>query len=107
MSYRNIQFDIQAGIARLTFNRPERMNSVSGEMNREIRDVLARLANGRGVKTINEISQMYSVHPTQVGLWKKIQSPLQNYSGVANYGDRNILETSTITGSHVAQLTEF
>ena len=47
MSYRNIQFDIQAGIARLTFNRPERMNSVSGEMNREIRDVLARLANGR------------------------------------------------------------
>ena len=61
----------------------------------------------RGVKTINEISQMYSVHPTQVGLCKKIQSPLQNYSGVANYGDRNILETSTISGSHVAQLTEF
>ena len=25
----------------------------------------------RGVKTINEISQMYGVHPTQVGLWKK------------------------------------
>ena len=24
-----------------------------------------------GVKTINEISQEYSVHPTQVGLWKK------------------------------------
>ena len=24
-----------------------------------------------GVKTINEISQMYAVHPTQVGLWKK------------------------------------
>ena len=25
----------------------------------------------RGEKTINEIGQMYSVHPTQVGLWKK------------------------------------
>ena len=25
----------------------------------------------RGVKTINEISQMYCVHPTQVGLWKE------------------------------------
>lgn len=25
----------------------------------------------RGVKTINEIAQAYSVHPTQVGLWKK------------------------------------
>lgn len=25
----------------------------------------------RGVKTINEISQAYGVHPTLVGLWKK------------------------------------
>jgi transposase-like protein len=25
----------------------------------------------RGVKTINELSQAYGVHPTQVGLWKK------------------------------------
>ena len=25
----------------------------------------------RGIKTINEISQLHSVHPTQVGLWKK------------------------------------
>jgi len=25
----------------------------------------------RGAKTINEISQAYGVHPTQVGLWKK------------------------------------
>jgi transposase len=25
----------------------------------------------RGVKTANEIAQEYSVHPTQVGLWKK------------------------------------
>jgi transposase len=25
----------------------------------------------RGVKTINEISQTYGVHPTQVGQWKK------------------------------------
>ncbi len=25
----------------------------------------------RGIKTMNEISQAYGVHPTQVGLWKK------------------------------------
>jgi transposase len=25
----------------------------------------------RGVKTVNEIAQEYSVHPTQVGQWKK------------------------------------
>ncbi len=25
----------------------------------------------RGVKTVNEIGQLFGVHPTQVGLWKK------------------------------------
>ena len=25
----------------------------------------------RGIKTVNEIAQEFSVHPTQVGLWKK------------------------------------
>lgn len=25
----------------------------------------------RGIKTINEITQEFGVHPTQVGLWKK------------------------------------
>ena len=25
----------------------------------------------KGSKTVNEIAQEYSVHPTQVGLWKK------------------------------------
>ena len=25
----------------------------------------------RGIKTVNEIGQAFSVHPTQVGLWKK------------------------------------
>lgn len=27
----------------------------------------------RGVKTVNEIAQEFSVHPTQVGHWKKVQ----------------------------------
>ncbi len=25
----------------------------------------------RGIKTVNEIGQEFSIHPTQVGLWKK------------------------------------
>ena len=29
------------------------------------------LAAVKGNKTVNEIAQEYSVHPTQVGLWKK------------------------------------
>ena len=26
----------------------------------------------QGVKTVNEIAQKFGVHPTQVGLWKKV-----------------------------------
>lgn len=26
----------------------------------------------RGVKTVNDIAQEFGVHPTQVGLWKKV-----------------------------------
>ena len=26
----------------------------------------------KGSKTVNEIAQEYSVHPTQVGLWKRL-----------------------------------
>ena len=41
MSYRNILFDIEANIARLTFNRPERLNSFNTEMHAEVREALA------------------------------------------------------------------
>ena len=41
MSYQSILFDIDAGIARLTFNRPERLNSFNTEMHGEVRAALA------------------------------------------------------------------
>ena len=43
MSYANILFDISAGIARLTFNRPERLNSFNSAMHAEVRAALATL----------------------------------------------------------------
>lgn len=44
MSYRNILFETGEGIARLTFNRPERLNSFNTEMHAEVRAALASLA---------------------------------------------------------------
>jgi 2-(1,2-epoxy-1,2-dihydrophenyl)acetyl-CoA isomerase len=41
MSYEHIIFDIAGGIARLTFNRPERLNSFNATMHREVRAALA------------------------------------------------------------------
>ena len=41
MSYQHILFDIAGGIARLTLNRPERLNSFNTEMHAEVRAALA------------------------------------------------------------------
>jgi len=43
MSYENILFAIDGGIARLTLNRPDRLNSFNDAMHAEVRDALARM----------------------------------------------------------------
>jgi 2-(1,2-epoxy-1,2-dihydrophenyl)acetyl-CoA isomerase len=43
VDYQNIRFDITEGIARLTLNRPERLNSFNTEMHAEVRAALARV----------------------------------------------------------------
>jgi 2-(1,2-epoxy-1,2-dihydrophenyl)acetyl-CoA isomerase len=40
LSYQTILFELSEGIARLTFNRPERLNSFTGEMHAEVRAAL-------------------------------------------------------------------
>lgn len=42
MSYEHILFAQDAGIARLTFNRPDRLNSFNDAMHAEVRDALSR-----------------------------------------------------------------
>ena len=43
MSYENILFALDGGIARLTLNRPDRLNSFTDAMHAEVRDALARV----------------------------------------------------------------
>jgi 2-(1,2-epoxy-1,2-dihydrophenyl)acetyl-CoA isomerase len=42
MSYQTILYEPAGGVARLTLNRPERLNSLNGAMHAELRDALAR-----------------------------------------------------------------
>jgi 2-(1,2-epoxy-1,2-dihydrophenyl)acetyl-CoA isomerase len=44
MAYDNIQFDLAGGIARLTLNRPDKLNSFNSAMHAEVRDALGRVA---------------------------------------------------------------
>lgn len=43
MSYENIRFSINDGIARLTLNRPERLNAFSEGMHADLRDAIGKL----------------------------------------------------------------
>ena len=47
MAYRHILLDQQGGVARLTLNRPERLNSFTEAMHEEVADAIARLEGAR------------------------------------------------------------
>ncbi|MBV9724153.1 MAG: 2-(1,2-epoxy-1,2-dihydrophenyl)acetyl-CoA isomerase [Gammaproteobacteria bacterium] len=47
MSYQNIHFDVSGGIARLTLNRPDRLNSFNAAMHAEVRTALASVRSAQ------------------------------------------------------------
>lgn len=52
MTYQNILFDVTDGIARLTLNRPDRLNSFNVAMHGEVREVLAGLQTGSQARVL-------------------------------------------------------
>ena len=47
MDYETIDFKLDEGIARITLNRPDRLNSFTMQMHQELRDALARCSESR------------------------------------------------------------
>jgi 2-(1,2-epoxy-1,2-dihydrophenyl)acetyl-CoA isomerase len=52
MSYESIKFSIENGIAVLTLNRPDRLNSFTQAMHREVRDALDTLQADKSVRVL-------------------------------------------------------
>lgn len=52
MSYNNILFEIADGIATLTLNRPDKLNSFTAEMHAEVRAALEQAANEKSVRVL-------------------------------------------------------
>ncbi len=52
MDYAHLLFSVDAGIARLTLNRPDRLNSFNDAMHAEIRDALARVRADASVRVL-------------------------------------------------------
>ena len=58
MSYDTILFSVDGGIARLTLNRPDKLNSFNTQMHGEVRDALER---AHGVYT--DAAKLLDIHP--------------------------------------------
>src|SRR5258705_5784800 len=52
MTYEYILFASEGGIARLTLNRPDRLNSFNDAMHAEVRDVLARVKSDASTRVL-------------------------------------------------------
>jgi 2-(1,2-epoxy-1,2-dihydrophenyl)acetyl-CoA isomerase len=52
MSYENILFEIQSGVARLTLNRPDKLNSFNVAMHLEVRDALEKTLNDSSARVL-------------------------------------------------------
>ncbi len=52
MTYETIQFEIAEGAARLTLNRPDRLNSFTVQMHGEVADALSQVEADKGVRAL-------------------------------------------------------
>jgi len=52
MNFENITFTVEAGIARLTLNRPDKLNSFNGAMHAELRAALDSIQNDKAVRVL-------------------------------------------------------
>ena len=52
MSYEQIRFETADGIARITLNRPDRLNSFTTQMHGELRDALSRMATAGDARVL-------------------------------------------------------
>src|SRR5438105_7549457 len=51
MDYQSIRFSLADGIARITLDRPERLNAFNAAMHEELRDALARVAQAAAARS--------------------------------------------------------
>jgi 2-(1,2-epoxy-1,2-dihydrophenyl)acetyl-CoA isomerase len=52
MSYNNIEYSVDSGVAILKLNRPDALNSFTAEMHGEVREVLGRAAQDKAVRAV-------------------------------------------------------
>ena len=52
MKFENIRFEVEGGIARLTLNRPDKLNSFTGAMHAELRVALDTVQDDKSIRVL-------------------------------------------------------
>ncbi|HXK57674.1 MAG TPA: enoyl-CoA hydratase-related protein, partial [Gammaproteobacteria bacterium] len=52
MNYQNISFEIRTGVAIVTLNRPDSLNSFTTQMHAELRDAMQRVASDKAIRCL-------------------------------------------------------
>ena len=52
MKFENILFEITDGVARLTLNRPDKLNSFTGDMHAELREALDAIQADKAARVL-------------------------------------------------------
>jgi 2-(1,2-epoxy-1,2-dihydrophenyl)acetyl-CoA isomerase len=52
MSYETVLFSIEGGVARVTLNRPDKLNSFNVQMHEELQDALKKVASDKSVRVL-------------------------------------------------------
>ncbi|HJW27481.1 MAG TPA: 2-(1,2-epoxy-1,2-dihydrophenyl)acetyl-CoA isomerase PaaG [Rhodocyclaceae bacterium] len=52
MNFETISFSVDGGVARLTLNRPDKLNSFTGEMHQELRTALDRVQEDKSIRVL-------------------------------------------------------
>lgn len=52
MTYSNLLFDVDAGVATITFNRPDKRNAMSDDMRSEFIDALERVSADTAIRAL-------------------------------------------------------
>lgn len=91
MEFKNILYSVDKGRARITLNRPERLNALSVALQKELREALWEADNDKGVHCVilrgagRAFSAGYDIHPSTFGQDRETYGRV--YRGMATLED--------------------
>lgn len=88
MTYQNILFEVQQGIARLTLNRPDKLNSFTAAMHGELRATLEQVKADPSVRVLTCANTLALQLDLERDLIRELGATHDYHEGVAAFIER-------------------